>query len=122
MAGTAALAVALTAGCAAGERSAVERVAAAFASAGDPSQACALLAPATRQAVETQQGRPCASALAGLPGGGVVRRVEVWGGSAQVRLDGDTLFLTRTQEGWRVTAAGCRARGEAPYDCRVAGP
>jgi hypothetical protein len=120
---TVALTAALVTGCAAGERPAVERVAAAFAAAGnDPSRACDLLAPATRAALETQQGRPCAAALDRVPPAGALRAAEVWGGTAQVRFDGGTLFLTRTSDGWRVAAAGCTPRGEAPYDCRVAGP
>jgi hypothetical protein len=54
--------------------------------------------------------------------GGPVEAVEVWGGQAQVRLAGDTVFLTETPSGWRVTAAACEPRGEMPYDCRVEGP
>ena len=54
--------------------------------------------------------------------GGEVESVEIWGGNAQVRLTGDTLFLTQTRSGWRVIAAACRSRGEAPYDCEVDGP
>jgi hypothetical protein len=50
-----------------------------------------------------------------------VESVEVWGRDAQVRLGGDTVFLTETDAGWRVTAA-CRPRGEAPYECQVEGP
>jgi hypothetical protein len=56
-----------------------------------------------------------------LPGG-AVRSAEVWGGAAQVVLTGDTLFLTETDDGWRVSAAGCRSRGEAPYACLLEGP
>jgi hypothetical protein len=43
----------------------------------------------------------------------------VWGDNAQVRLTGDTLFLTRTDAGWKVAAAGCVPQGEAPYLCRL---
>ena len=48
--------------------------------------------------------------------------MEVWGGDAQVRLGGDTVFLTETPTGWRVTAAACEPRGELPYECQVEGP
>ncbi len=48
--------------------------------------------------------------------------VEIWGGEAQVRLSGDTVFLTETSAGWRVVAAACEAQLEAPYDCEVEGP
>ena len=46
----------------------------------------------------------------------------MWGGTAQVRTSADTLFLTRTGQGWRIAAAGCTPQGEAPYQCRVEGP
>jgi hypothetical protein len=50
-----------------------------------------------------------------------VTAVEVWGAEAQVRLADDTVFLTRTSDGWRVSAAACTPRGEGlPYDCRLA--
>ena len=63
------------------------------------------------------------TSLADVPlRGGTVGSVEIWGGDAQVRLGADTLFLTRTDTGWKVTAAGCESRGEAPYDCEVDGP
>ena len=48
--------------------------------------------------------------------------MEVWGEEAQARLTDDTFFLTRTADGWRVTAAACRSRGaDLPYTCRVEG-
>ena len=45
-----------------------------------------------------------------------------WGGTAQVHTTTDTLFLTRTSQGWRIAAAGCQSRGDAPYACKVEGP
>jgi hypothetical protein len=45
-----------------------------------------------------------------------------WGREAQARTGTDTLFLTMTDAGWRVSAAGCSPRGEAPYACTVEGP
>jgi hypothetical protein len=53
------------------------------------------------------------------PGG--VEQVEIWSDAAQVRLTGDTLFLLRFPDGWRVSAAACRPQGEAPYQCEVQG-
>lgn len=102
------------------------RSATAFASeagARDAAAACALLTPTTRAALEHVDDLPCLAALPRHPvGSGTVRSVEVWGTWAQVRLDDDTLFLTRTADGWRVAAAGCEPHGDAPYDCRVVGP
>ncbi|NEK59976.1 hypothetical protein GCU56_19145 [Geodermatophilus sabuli] len=89
---------------------------------GEPSERCALLAPATLETLESEELAPCADVIGELPlSGGRVAAVQVWGGDAQVRLTGDTLFLTGTDAGWRVVAAGCRPRPEGPYDCQVEG-
>jgi hypothetical protein len=95
----------------------------AFAQA-EPSRACQLLAPDTAKAVARQSGRSCADALAGshLPPGSAVRHVEVAGESAQVRLDGQVIFLAHFPDGWRVTAAGCVREDPdpaVPYECEV---
>ena len=91
--------------------------------AGRRSPRCDLLAPTTLAAFEEDQTAPCTDAVQQLSlDGGAVTSVEVWGGDAQVRMDGDTLFLTETRAGWRVAAAGCTSRGDAPYDCEVEGP
>src|SRR5215204_6092991 len=109
-------------GCGSAQEPAVQRVATAFEDpAGDPGARCDLLAPKALEALEQDQSEPCDEAIQQLPlGGGDVKSVEVWGGDAQVRMDGDTLFLTETNAGWRVTAAACQPNGEAPYDCEVA--
>jgi hypothetical protein len=109
-------------GCADLEQQQVEQVASAFVSA-DPSARCQMLAPATVASVEAQSGRPCAQATAQLElPQGAVQSSTVWGDQAQVHLVGDTVFLTKTGNGWKVTAAGCRPRGDAPYACRMEGP
>lgn len=109
-------------GCAGLQQRQVEQVAAAFAAA-DPSARCGMLAPATVATVEAQSGRPCAQATAQPPlPPGAVQSSTVWGDQAQVQLVGDTVFLTRTSNGWKVTAAGCHARGDAPYACSMEGP
>ena len=115
-------AVLAMAGCASAAQSDVTRAAAAFENpSGDPQTRCGLLAPATLTSVE--QSSPCADRIAHLPlQGGAVHSVQVWGGDAQVKLGGDTVFLTRTTTGWKVTAALCQPRGDAPYDCQVDGP
>ena len=109
-------------GCAGASDGDVSKVAVTFENpSGDVQSRCALLAPATL--TELEQDSPCADALPQLPlDGGRVRSVEVWGGGAQVRMEGDTVFLTQTRSGWRVTAAGCTPRGDAPYQCEVDGP
>lgn len=80
-----------------------------------PADRCALLAPTTRDALESDGPAPCPEAIEQVPlPGGAVEAVEVWGGEAQVRLGGDTVFRTGTPAGWRVTAAVCQPRGELP--------
>jgi len=114
-------AVALLSGCASLEADDAGAVAAAFEDgAADPADRCALLTPATLTALESDESAPCADAISRIPlQGGAVEAVEVWGGNAQVRLSGDTVFLTETAAGWRVVAAACQPRGGAPYDCEV---
>jgi hypothetical protein len=100
-------------------RDAAGRFAAALAQH-DGATACALLTDDARSSAETF-GRDCAAQLATLPDPGGVQDVEVWSDAAQARLDGDTLFLLRFPDGWRVNAAACTSRGDAPYDCEVQG-
>jgi hypothetical protein len=115
---------ALLAGCASTQQPEVEKVASTFEDpSADAEARCDLLAPATLAAFEKDQTAPCTDAVQQLSlDGGAVTSVDVWGGEAQVRMDGDTLFLTETKAGWRVAAAGCTSRGDAPYDCEVEGP
>ena len=114
----------LVTGCSSAERPEVERVATTFEDpAEDPEVRCDLLAPATAAKLEQDQQAPCTEAIGQLPlEGGEVRSVEVWGSDAQVRLTGDTVFLTDTDSGWRVVAAACTPHEDAPYDCEVEGP
>jgi hypothetical protein len=107
------------AGCASLQQPDVERVAATFMQSGAVDR-CALLAPATVAALEHDESAPCGDALAqlDLPDGQVVSSA-VWGDNAQVRSTADTLFLTRTEAGWKVAAAGCTPRSDAPYLCRL---
>ena len=124
--GSAALGVAalMLTGCASAQEPEVTRVATAFENpSGNPEARCDLLAPATLKAFEKDQTSSCSDAVAQLSlDGGTVTSVEVWGGDAQVRMSGDTVFLTETHAGWRITAASCRSQGDAPYDCEVEGP
>ncbi len=113
------------AGCSSAQQPEVEEVATTFEDPGaDPQIRCDLLAPATLVAFEQDEEASCAEAIQQIPlgGGGEIESVEIWGGDAQVRLSGDTLFLTQTRAGWRITAAACESRGEAPYECGVEGP
>ena len=91
----------------------------AAASAGDAATACGLLTPDAVRQVESQ-GTACAQALSGLDlPGGQVGEVQAWGDTARASTGADTLFLRELQDGWRVFAAGCESRGDAPYECAV---
>ena len=119
----AAAALALT-GCSSAAAPEVEQVATTFEDpAADPAARCDLLIPAPRAALEASESAPFPDVIEDLPlEGGSVESVEIWGGTAQVELSGDTLFLSETGDGWRITSAACTPRGEAPYDCEVDGP
>ena len=124
--GATTLALLLLAGCADGQRPEIEQTVRAFTAAlavGDTGAGCAMLAAATRDALEYQRSQACGVALEqlALPSGDVVDATN-WGGEAQVHTTTDTFFLTRTSAGWRIAAAGCQPRGDAPYACKVAGP
>ena len=90
--------------------------------AASPSEACGILAPHTLKELEDSQGS-CPSSLPGLdlPRAAAVRSTEVYAKDAIVRLDKDTVFLARFDQGWRVTAAGCTPHGDLPYDCTLKG-
>jgi hypothetical protein len=89
----------------------------------DGAAACALLAPDTASEVEQSGGKPCAEAILdeNLPGPGAVTGTAVYGQWAQVRDGTDTVFLAVFPGGWRVVAAGCKPRGDRPYNCEVQG-
>lgn len=89
----------------------------------DGAGACAVLAPETLRELEKSAGAACPEAILDedLPAPGGVRGSEVFGQWAQVRLDGDTVFLAVFPAGWRVVAAGCTPRPDRPYDCAVSG-
>jgi hypothetical protein len=91
--------------------------------AGNAGAACRLLAPGTTEEVESGNPGSCAAKLSrlGLAPAAAVLESQAYGREARVRLDGDTLFLTRSGDRWVVTAAGCTARNERPYLCEVKG-
>ncbi|MFI9202234.1 hypothetical protein [Streptomyces sp. NPDC053048] len=84
---------------------------------------CAELAPGTREELEESAKTPCDRALEDedLPAAGPVRHIDVYGDQARAVLAHDTLFLAHFTDGWKVTAAGCRPRGEQPYRCALKG-
>jgi len=122
---TAAVAAAtILSGCGSGDEAPEQRVRhfQAALQADDARAACADLAEQTRQALEEQEQRPCHEVIGdqGVPGGAGPAEVRRYGSMAQVRGNGDVLFLSRYSDGWRVVAAGCTpAGGDEPYDCAL---
>jgi hypothetical protein len=123
--GFGALALALT-GCGReGDRQAVSAVADGFYTAVQGhhgARACALLTADTRKALEQQESEPCAKAVEKLnlhPGRPAV--AEVYSTEASVHLaGGDTVLLGHTEQGWRISAAGCQLHGASqPADCEL---
>ncbi len=110
-------------GCSSSAAPEVEQVATRFEDpSADAEARCDLLAPAALEQLEQEAGAHCAETIGDLPlEGGRVTAVQVWGGNAQVRLGADTVFLTQTQAGWRITAAVCTPQPAGPYDCEVEG-
>ena len=113
-------------GCGSGQEEAVRDRATVFqkaVAAQDWAGACELLAPETRSELEAAAKTPCPSALAEeeLPVPGTLDSVDVFGTMAEVRYQGETLFLTRFADGWRLFAAGCTPQPPKPYDCALHG-
>ena len=124
-----ALACVLTAGCGqSDDRSEVRAVAERFfaaVTAGDGAAACAELSADTRSQLESQEGGDCRETVTGLTlEGGELAREQVYMTSAKVDLaSGQSAFLSRTEQGWRLSAVGCEPEGgkpaDRPYDCEL---
>jgi hypothetical protein len=123
-----ALALALCAGCGGGARTDARSVSERFLRAlgeHDGAAACATLSQQTLSRLEDDEGKPCADAIGSLglqPS--AVRRIEVYMINAKADLaDGDSLFLSNGQDGWRLDAVGCKRQGgkpaDQPYDCAL---
>jgi hypothetical protein len=90
------------------------------------SGACDQLSKGAVDSLESASGRSCEQAITGLdlPGTGSAgttvyldsARAEVAGAGAK-----EAVFLDRTSRGWRISAAGCKPKGDAPYDCELEG-
>ena len=89
----------------------------------DGRAACRLLVPETLKQVEESGQAPCAEAVLQelRPEVRDPEQVRVFGTMAQVGYDGETVFLTRFRDGWKVMAAGCKPGTVERYDCQVEG-
>jgi hypothetical protein len=116
---------ALATGCGTGAdkrkvRSTVERFFAAV-DRREGRAACRRLSEEASSKLESSEKRPCPRAVlgVGLSGSGVTK-VEVFITSARADLaDGEAAFLDKTPGGWKISAAGCKPRGDMPYDCEL---
>jgi hypothetical protein len=89
---------------------------------GDGQRACARLSPGAIEALEHDEGSPCAKAARGLGlEASRVTRAQVFATEAKVDLaDGDSAFLELTSSGWRISAAGCTPQPrDQPYECEL---
>jgi hypothetical protein len=118
-----------TAGCGrAGDEATARTVTEDFFAAvqsGDGEQACTQLSPDTRAELEQQEQRPCRDAVTELKlEGGSIAHVQVYLLNAMVELSsGEAVFLDQGEEGWRLSAIGCKPQGgkpaDRPYDCEL---
>ena len=92
-------------------------------SAGDGATACRQLAPDTRSELEQSSGKSCDAAVVeeDVPEVAALTDIRVFGTQAEVTWKGETTFLTRFQDGWKVMAAACTPRHAAPYECTLSG-
>ena len=88
---------------------------------GDGAEACARLSVAAASALEREERRPCPEAMTEVElTGARVTAVRIFETGAAAKFDtGNTAFLDRMDEGWRVSAAGCVVRGETPAICEL---
>jgi hypothetical protein len=85
----------------------------------DGSAACAQLSASAMQALESQSGQSCESAVTRLDyEGGAIERTQVFITSARVDLrGGESAFLDREPGlGWRISAVACKAEQGLPND------
>ena len=93
--------------------------------AGDGDTACAQLSTDTRSELESQEQETCAEAVGSLRvAGGDLARIQVYVTNAKADLaSGESAFLSFTEDGWRLSAVGCRPVGgkpaDRPYDCEL---
>jgi hypothetical protein len=91
----------------------------------DGEAACGELAEETASKLEQQEDRPCEEAILELelPGDGRAVQTSVYVITASVTLAaGGETFLDESEDGWKVSAAGCVPTApELPYDCELEG-
>ena len=123
------LLAALLAGCGTGDdreqaEAVVERFYAAI-DAGEAQAACEELGDSTLEQLESQSQQSCEDVITRLEyEGGSIVKAEVYITNAKVDLDsGESAFLSREDDGWKLSAIACKAeKGKAadrPFECEV---
>ncbi len=123
------LLVALLAGCGTGDdREQVEAVVERFYAAieADEAQAaCEELGQSTLEQLESQSQQSCEDVITRLEyEGGSIVEAEVYITNAKVDLDsGESAFLSREDDGWKLSAIACKAEkgkpADRPFECEV---
>ena len=91
----------------------------------DGEAACRELGDPLLEQVESQREASCEAVITGLEyDGGTIDRVEVYITNAKVDLSsGESAFLSRDTDGWKLSAIGCRAEkgkpADRPFECEV---
>ena len=85
---------------------------------GDGATACEQLSVDAREKLEQDELKPCREAIGEQDiQPGAPARVDVFLTNAEAELDnGDIAFLSQTQEGWRLSAVGCKPAAEPPSE------
>jgi hypothetical protein len=87
--------------------------------------ACAQMSLELQEQLEGQTDQACSDAVTQLSlEGEAIVRTQVFATNAKVDLrSGESAFLSREREGWRLTAIGCdplEKPRDRPFDCEVA--
>jgi hypothetical protein len=88
----------------------------------DAASACDDLAPEAREALEQQEGMACDEAILdqNLPDAVQHGTPTVYGSMAQVAYHDETVFLSRYDGRWLVTAVGCPpVSDDRPHECTI---
>jgi hypothetical protein len=88
----------------------------------DAASACDDLAPEAREALEEQEGKPCDDVILdqSLPDAVQHGTSKVYGSMAQVVYQDETVFLSRYDGRWLVTAVGCPpVSDDRPHECTI---
>ncbi|MDQ3740316.1 MAG: hypothetical protein M3389_05150 [Actinomycetota bacterium] len=89
--------------------------------------ACVELGDSLLEQVESQTGQPCSEAITGFdyePGAIAAAQVFVTNAKVDLRT-GESAFLSREADGWKLSAIACKAESgkpaDRPFECEAAG-